>query len=183
MIDRMTTGTLFFLIGAVFISCQQVGQRSPAALKVEYLTNPTGLDIQKPRFSWILNDSTRGASQTAYRLILSTNREEIENDSGSTWDTGKIASSRNVNVEYDGEPLESGQTYFWRIRTWNEDSTQTEWSPTQTFQMGLLNPNDWQAKWITTPNSTVAAPLFRHEFSDRKGDGRRSSLCNGSGIL
>ena len=37
-------------------------------LQVEYLTNPIGLDITAPRFSWQLESAERGVRQTAYQI-------------------------------------------------------------------------------------------------------------------
>lgn len=163
----ITTITILMLL-SMAVSCTHSSSEAPQKLRVEYLPNPTGLDVDKPRFSWIMNDTNRGASQTAYRIILSNSRADVEALTGSAWDTGKISSSRNVNIEYDGEPLESGQTYYWRVRVWNENDAETGWSEIQHFQMGLLNPDDWQARWITTPDSAAAAPLLRNEFSVNK---------------
>ena len=39
-------------------------------LRVEYLTNPLGLDAARRRFSWQLASSLRGVEQASYRLIV-----------------------------------------------------------------------------------------------------------------
>ncbi len=62
---------------------------SVSELKIEYLSNPTGLDVSSPRFSWIIeNPGQRGTSQTAYQIILFENKkDEVEKEEGSFWNT------------------------------------------------------------------------------------------------
>ncbi len=154
------------LLGIAVAACQpSSGTETPSQLTTEYLTNPMGLDVDTPRFSWILNSDHQDASQTAYQILVSQNEEELRNGTGTVWDTGKISSSQTVNIKYEGEELESGKTYYWRVRTWDGDSTAAPWSTIHSFQMGLLDPDDWQAQWIAHPDSAVVAPLLRSEFT------------------
>ena len=41
-------------------------------LQVEYLTNPIGLDITVPRFSWQLESAERGVKQIAKQITVAT---------------------------------------------------------------------------------------------------------------
>ncbi|MDR8392710.1 glycoside hydrolase family 78 protein [Aliifodinibius sp. S!AR15-10] len=165
MLNRIYKGCIAVFLGMLIASCQQSGMHVPTDLKIEYLTNPVGLDVEKPRFSWILDDERRGAQQTAYHIVVSKDREEVQDGTGSVWDTGKISSSETVNIEYDGEGLESGETYFWSVRTWDGEEEASDWSRVHSFQMGLLNPEEWEAQWITHPDSAVVSPLLRNDFS------------------
>ena len=54
-------------------------------LQVEYLTNPIGLDITVPRFSWQLESAERGVKQIAYQITVA-NRIIIRRMVGSTMD-------------------------------------------------------------------------------------------------
>jgi alpha-L-rhamnosidase len=38
-------------------------------LRTEYIKNPLGLDVDKPRFSWILQSEANNTVQSSYRLI------------------------------------------------------------------------------------------------------------------
>ena len=40
----------------------------PVELRVNELKTPLGIDDQTPRFSWQLQDTARGAMQTAYQI-------------------------------------------------------------------------------------------------------------------
>ncbi len=44
----------------------------------------------------------------------------------------------------------------------------SDWSDAAAFTMGLLNPSDWTAKWITTDPQNYTSkslPIFRTEFT------------------
>ena len=80
-----------FLIAIIFLSTtflifsQKQSSISPTNLTTEYLTSPTGLDIQHPRFSWKLtttNKNAFGQKQTAYRILVSSSKR----DKGDVWD-------------------------------------------------------------------------------------------------
>ena len=66
-------------------------------LKTEYLDNPIGIDIPKPRLYW---NCEGGTMQTAYRIIA-------KSDGNVVWDTGKVDSSRMTHIFYEGETLRS----------------------------------------------------------------------------
>ncbi len=118
-------------------------------LRCEYLTDPLGIDISRPRFSWRLIDSkkTRGQAQTAYRIVVEGDASDGES-SGLLWDSGKVASSSSVNNVYAGAALTSNRNCTWKVRVWDKGGDPTEWSPTARFSMGLLKPSDWRGDWI-----------------------------------
>lgn len=168
MTNRIYQGCFFLIIIVAMTACQQLGMRAPSNLKVEYLENPLGLDVDNPRFTWILNDERRGSGQSAYQIIVSQSEDEAQDGRGSIWDTGKTSSSNTVNIEYDGQELQSGETYYWRVKVWDNEGNESNWSNVHSFQMGLLNPGDWKAQWISHPDSSVVSPLMRNEFTIEK---------------
>ena len=60
--------TTLLLLSILFLSHECSNQK----LQVEYLTNPIGLDITAPRFSWQLRSAERGVRQTAYQITVAT---------------------------------------------------------------------------------------------------------------
>ena len=60
-------------------------------LRVEYKTNPIGIDVEKPRFSWIMESDTRGQKQTAYQILVSTSPDVNNVD---VWDSGRCMGQR-----------------------------------------------------------------------------------------
>src|SRR5439155_12706904 len=95
------------------------GPAPPANLRCEYLSNPLGIDVPQPRFSWALEHSERGQSQSAYRVLVATRRDALDQDKGDQWDSGQVRSDQSTQVVYTGKPLESGRAYYWKVRYWD----------------------------------------------------------------
>jgi len=129
---------------------------APTGLRVEYLADPIGIDVASPRFSWVLNHSERGQAQTACQILVSTAPEA---SAGDQWDSGRVASSRSVLVAYAGKALESGKSYYWKVRYWDKQNRASEYSRTARFEMGLLKPAEWTGAWIGGGNT------LRKEFT------------------
>lgn len=120
----------------------------PVNLRVEYVPEPVGVDTPAPRFSWWMNHEERNEGQTAYQLQVATSGKSLETDLPDVWDTGKIASDNNVHIVYAGLPLESARGYHWRVRLWDRQDRPSPYSQTASFEMGLMQPDDFQAKWV-----------------------------------
>ncbi len=129
---------------------------APTGLRTEYLVNPEVVDIARPRFSWVLEHPERGQKQTAWQILVST-RPEV--NTGDVWDSGRVEGSQSTHVVYGGKPLESGRTYYWKVRWWDSKGAASAFSRPAHFSMGLLNPADWKGKWIGGANQ------LRKEFN------------------
>ena len=124
-------------------------------LRTEYLKDPLGIDIRNPRLMW---NCCGGVKQTAYQIVT------------ETWDSGKVLSSSMQSV-YPMQ-LHSRERVNWKLRLWDENDEPGDWSE-GFFEMGLLEPSDWQAKWITgdyTVNKKQRYPVdcFRKAFALKK---------------
>jgi alpha-L-rhamnosidase len=116
--------------------------------RCEYLENPLGIETARPRFSWLLESKVRGQKQTAYQILVASSEANLNKDKGDLWDTGKITSDQISQVVYAGKPLRSRMQCWWKVRSWDKDGNETAWSKPALWTMGLLQPSDWQAKWI-----------------------------------
>ena len=164
---------LFLLLAAV--SCSRASI-IPTELTCEYSQN-TVTDIQNPRLSWINCNRhvINGAAQTAYRI-------QVAKDKGFdnlVWDSGMELSDRSAFITYEGRPLESRTTYWWRVKVWDQDNKETGWSRPASWHMGILTEDEWKGQWIGAPwqgndsydftgekaDAVVPAPLIRKEFT------------------
>ena len=112
----------------------------PINLKVEYLTNPIGIDYTAPRLSW--NYAVGDNAQTAYEI------KAVNEDGESIWDSGKVESSKMHLVDWNGPKLSSRQIVRWTVTAWDKDGV-CEISEEAYFEIGLINNGDWVADWIT----------------------------------
>ena len=123
----------------------------PVDLKCEYRVNPLGIDVASPRLSWILLSSdrkARGVKQSAFRLLVASDSKKLAKEDGDLWDTGKVESSQSIQVAYAGKALASGTQAFWKVQIWDGGGKKSAWSAPAAWSEGLLNAEDWTAKWI-----------------------------------
>ena len=122
---------------------------SVESLRCEYRVNPEGLDVAKPRLGWVVESNQRGASQTAYQILVASRPNLLAEGKADLWDSGKVKSASPLNVEYAGRSFNSHQQCFWKVRVWDETGSASDWSASAKWSMGLLNATDWQAHWIS----------------------------------
>jgi len=121
----------------------------PHDLKCESLSNPIALGTTTPRFSWKLDagqPAARALRQTAYEI-------QVDADPPANtplWNSGRVDSPRTSQIEYAGKPLKARDRAIWRVRFWNGNNEASPWSEPARFGIGLLDPLDWQAAWIST---------------------------------
>lgn len=120
----------------------------------EYTENPLGIDVEKPRLSWVLDSAARGQKQTAYQILVASSLEKLNSGQGDMWDTGKMESNQSVNIPYNGKALESSKRYYWKVRVWDKNGEVSAWSSPSWWEMGILNQEEWKAKWITGKRAT-----------------------------
>jgi alpha-L-rhamnosidase len=140
-------------------------------LRCEYAVEPLGLDVPCPRLSWSLVSAQRGQEQTACRALVASTPERLAEGRADLWDSGKVISAQQAQVEYRGRSLLSGQRAYWRVRVWDRNGVPSSWSPCSWWEMGLLDPGEWKAEWIAAPWETDGgagpphpAPHFRKSF-------------------
>lgn len=138
-------------------------------LRTEYLTDPLGIDVLRPRFSWQLTTTARNTLQTAYQVQVGRGAPEVGQGKALLWDSGRIPSDTSVFVDYAGPPVESRTRYFWRVRAWDSHGGVSPWSPVASWETGLLRSSDWSARWIgetPQPGDSLPAPspLLRRAF-------------------
>ena len=107
-----------------------------ANIKIERLRNPIGVDFQHPEISWVCDG---GREQTAYRVCATV-------DGAVVWDSG-VVTTKSMRATYAPE-LHSRERVELSVTLYDENGVAGE--PSQAyFEMGLLHPSDFKAKWIS----------------------------------
>jgi alpha-L-rhamnosidase len=114
---------------------------------VEYAENPTNIDELHPRFSWIISSAKRNQSQSAYRIIVASSLQNLSENKGDLWDSGRVESAETIQHEYSRNNLKSNTAYYWKVIFWDLTGRSHE-SPATKFQTAFLSVNDWIAQWI-----------------------------------
>lgn len=163
MLKHKFSLTLILFLLAVGIT---YGKFSLEKLQVDYQTNPLGIDVSTPRFSWQMHalDARRGYAQTAYQLVVTDSQNRI------VWDSKKVSSGISHGITYEGTNLLATTRYHWKLTVWNnfnEVATRSAW-----FETGLMNPDisAWDgAQWIggSADDLVLYAPalsVFKFEY-------------------
>ncbi|TAF79445.1 MAG: alpha-L-rhamnosidase [Runella slithyformis] len=160
----------YFLLLFLLINCVAFSQQNSLMveqLRIEYQTNPLGLGVAAPRFSWKLKSVSRNVMQTTYQIWVSTSEKMTKKN--IVWDSEEVASDASHLIEYQGKTLQSRQRYFWKVLVKDNQGNETQ-SPTAFFEMGQLAASDWKAQWIEPEKEGFdvkkqqPVPLLRKEF-------------------
>ncbi|MBN1343039.1 MAG: family 78 glycoside hydrolase catalytic domain [Phycisphaerae bacterium] len=136
---------------------------APSALMCDLLAKPAGSLIRspRPRFSWVVNSREKDDVQTAYQIVLSARSADLDEDRGTLWDSGRVASSKSTAVEYQGPPLKSRTTYFWKVRTWDRQGHSSAYSAAQEFRTGTLAERHVTPRYRLVTTEVAPARMVR----------------------
>jgi alpha-L-rhamnosidase len=139
--------------------------RAPLDLLVNGVAHPQAIDRDATRFTWRSEIDARGERQTAYQILVSSSRANLDAGKGDFWDSGRVASDRSAAVEYAGRALPRAARFWWKVRIWNQSGKRGPYSAPDHFDTGL-NPGEWTAQciWDGTKNLNNFA-YFRKVFS------------------
>lgn len=143
------------------------------ALRCEGQENPLAVESPQPALTWVVTGNERSIEQTAYQILVARGKDQLGQDRGEVWDSGKVVSAAQ-RVHYAGPALTASSRVFWKVRLWDAEDRPGCWSDTAEWSMGLLEPADWNAKWLTAPqppkeekdlSKGEPLPVFRKEFT------------------
>ncbi len=95
----------------------------------------TEIGQKQPFFGWVVNSVKNNTLQVAYRILVASNQDSLSAGKGDCWDSGKVESDQSVNVYYAGKDLAPGQTYFWKVKTWDNHGVESSYSSVSAFRM------------------------------------------------
>ena len=148
----MKKAIFLFLIIIIFSSVQFAKGESSRVVnpKCEHSANPTGIDIPNPRLSWNIESGQRNWNQSAYQIMVASDSSKLNLNRGDVWDSGKITSSESLYIPFAGKPLTALQKYFWKVKVWDKNGNESDWSKSACWTMAMLRPSDWKGEWITS---------------------------------
>src|SRR6266446_3027225 len=169
LLTRSLRVSLIGLSSTILAPVTLVAQLTVTGLRVEYLTNPIGIDVVQPRLSWRIASTRRNTMQGAYQIQVDTSEARLARGANLLWDSGKMASDASVFVDYGGPPTVARTRYYWRVRVWDTSGRASPWSPVAFWETGLVQPADWTARWIGPPPTAAdslpsPSPLLRGSF-------------------
>jgi alpha-L-rhamnosidase len=187
----LTKQMVFQMLVAIIVAMCGVqsllGAVTPLKLQCEQRLNPVGIDVVNPQLSWILTSDQREEKQTAYRILVASSLDKLKTDTGDLWDSGKVIANASAQIAYAGEQLVTHQQCFWKIKAWDQAGKPSAWSQPASWSMGMLQPGDWTAQWISDPMLADPAnrPLtpihcYRSELAARSDAGKWIALDLGS---
>lgn len=140
-------------------------------LQTEHMINPMGIGISQPMLSW----NAENGGQRAYEILAAVNGETV-------WCSGKVESSSCL--ARCGYKASARERVEWRIRLWDERDCPGGWAEAW-YEIGLLHPSDWSAKWIDPEVShdekkRQPASVLRRRFAvEKKENARLYITCHG----
>ncbi|HET9502075.1 MAG TPA: family 78 glycoside hydrolase catalytic domain [Hymenobacter sp.] len=170
-------------------------------LRCEYQPHPLAVQTSTPALSWELQSARRNVRQTAYQVLVADSRQSLDQSRGNVWDSGKVSSGASIQVSYAGRALQPAQTYYWKVKTWDNQGGESAWSTPAEWQTGLFSPTDWKgAAWIAYEQlpadrinvlpvdgkkdaytGTNVLPLLRKRFAAKKQPIKATLFISGLG--
>lgn len=121
-------------------------------LQTEYMTNPLGIEVLKPRFSWKTVSKEDNWKQAEYQLMVATSEENLRMGI-LEYNSGRVKSDNSVGVEYAGEPVKPCQRYWWKVVVWDAEGKETGSKENAWFETGLMDSGWSEAQWIGSKNA------------------------------
>lgn len=142
-------------------------------LRCEYMKGLVVTDRKAPLFSWVIESDKKDVVQTAYRIIVSENIEELDGKKGNICPKSFIASDKSTGVQYVGKALKPFTKYYWRVevRCNNDETATSEIASFLTGRLDLKFPAKWigkQEKQGKKKNAGAKSPYLFKRFTVEK---------------
>ena len=198
---------LFFLTLAatslLLFACNDKLNISITNPNVEQQVHEQPLATAQPRFSWNYGTNRQSEEektttesevmQQNYRIIVATTAENAQKGIGDLWDSGVIPSSQMLYIPYEGVELQSRDKAYWKVITTvtaQGGKKAKLASNVKSFEISLLNQEDWQAKWIghefeddvLVGKTRLAARYLRKEFALKNEVSEARLYVSGMGV-
>lgn len=166
MIFRLLAGAACLLWAIPATAAATGADIVPRKLTCEYRTDPSVVDAEHPRLSWI-NEAVsdrRGASQKAWQIRVASSEERLLSGEADLWDSRKVKDDRSILIPYGGRPLRSCESCWWQVRVWDDRGRVSEWSEPRPYGI-------WDCS--TSPTGSVSGSELRGRATSPLADTRR----------
>jgi alpha-L-rhamnosidase len=120
------------------------------------------------RFGWIVEDSRRGALQSAYQIRVATSKALLEKKAPDVWDSGRVASASQNGIVFEGKPLSGKTAYHWQVQLSDASGKAGAWNEPASFETGILSHSkDWSGVFVNgkDPRDQRFFNYIRRSFS------------------
>lgn len=133
-------------------------------LRCEYLSEPVGIDVQAPRFTWEYQ-SPAAFQPVAYSILIASELKTLGKENGDVWTSDKMEGTGNSMIYRGAAKLKSHTKYYWKVQVWDERGKRHESEPAS-FETAKMSLADWSADWISDngDKDTRPSPMFRKAF-------------------
>ncbi len=141
---------------------------APTNTKVELLENPYGINTKDPSFSWAMVDADKDEVQTAYRIVVGTSQENMQNQNYIK-DTDWVSSSESSYIKAGlSDVLKDNSLYYWSVQLKDKDGKESPLSEPQAFTTAV--GDGWESIngiWVD-PNAAAAVedPFQKHGWTN-----------------
>lgn len=138
------------------------------SVRAEQLRETLGIGANQPRLSWRIETRAQNWIQSAYEIACYGPDGQVYGQ------TGRIESDQSILVAWQFPPLPSRQQVRIQVRVWGKDGSESAWSEPLTIETGLLEAEDWHARfispdWDEDTEQSNPSPYLRREFDVRTG--------------
>lgn len=164
------------LLSCLLTACSQQQVKAPVDLRCEFLTEPLSVDAAEPVLAWKLPAGDADLRQTAYQILVATERSLLREGVADLWDSGKTLSDNQTTVRYGGSALSGNKLVYWKVRIWDAADRASGWSAATRFGSGLTVGELNEAQYIAAPpvgsdgENGIPSPLLRHRFDWQSGE-------------
>lgn len=142
------------LLTAVYSLPLTIAAQTIDRLTTEYMTDPIGIDVEKPQFGWQMQSDRYGAEQKTYRITVAGSESDLR--AGKyVYDSGEKASGLSAGIRYEGPALRPATRYWWAVTVTDEKKHRITSAPAW-FETGLMGSSWEGAEWISSPRIRVS---------------------------
>lgn len=122
--------SLFYFL---LLICCNTDRPTPTGLMVEFIrdTEQTEILDSKPEFTWTVPSGL--GFQSSYQIQVASSKILLQNDNPDIWNSGKVKSNKSMEIEFAGPELSQNSNYFWRVKIWDYNNEESNYSYIQSF--------------------------------------------------